>query len=226
MQANDSASDYSGDEDDDFEYDAPGDPACQADRDMIARTFQGSGHVPVTGRNHFLESQPTDLPDASTPGFEWLSAFPSAGKATAAPVVPAVAAVASSSVPAAPAAHSAAKRDRPDADAAPKPEKESDPLYDEGADEDDEKWVNTRRYEAMRLSAGLQPSNAPTAPPAGLLASLPTDAVLSCPFCFAVVTYVCQQYVVCMLLLLLLLLLLMMMVIMMMVIMMMVMIMA
>ncbi len=51
-----------------------------------------------------------------------------------------------------------------------------DPLYDEHADDKDEAWVRAR-------SAG------------GVLAGQPTDAVLSCPACFHVLTYLCQQYV-------------------------------
>jgi hypothetical protein len=51
-----------------------------------------------------------------------------------------------------------------------------DPLYDEHADDKDEAWVRAR-------SAG------------GALAGQPTDAVLSCPACFHVLTYLCQQCV-------------------------------
>lgn len=51
-----------------------------------------------------------------------------------------------------------------------------DPFLDEGADEADEAWVRDRSGGASEQ--GQQ-----------------TDAVLSCPFCFTVLTYLCQQYV-------------------------------
>lgn len=71
---------------------------------------------------------------------------------------------------------------------------EPDPLYDETLDDEDEEWVQARSTAHLAARAAAPPqAAAPGLAAAGI--KLKTDAVLSCPFCFAVLTYQCQQHV-------------------------------
>lgn len=78
-QAGDSNSDYSSDEDGvDETCEAPSGEVAEEERAVIAASFRGAGPAAPSARNHFLESLPVGLPTATTPGFEWLAAFPAA----------------------------------------------------------------------------------------------------------------------------------------------------
>jgi len=59
-----------------------------------------------------------------------------------------------------------------------------DELYDEDADEEDQKWVNKHWRQGQALLS--QQGNAAAAAPS-------TDAVLNCPCCFTTVCMDCQR---------------------------------
>ncbi len=198
MQAGDTSSEFSDDED---EFDLHAEAPSAHERHIINAAFAGMGMPPPphAGRDHFLEQIPAGLPTALTPGFEWLGAFPSAvTRSTTVDACPLPAAVAASSAAAAgdtvpPVPADAPVAPQPPLSGRPGAAADENPFYDDIADDDDEKWVNRKRAEAMSMSVGLPPDSFPDGLPPSLLKELPTDATLSCPFCFAVLTYVCQR---------------------------------
>lgn len=200
VQAGDTSSEFSDDEFDDIASLHAEAPSAH-EMHIINAAFSGTGMPPAphSGRDHFLEQIPAGLPTALTPGFEWLGAFPSAvTRSTSVDASPLPAAVAASSAAAAgdtvpPEAADAPVPPQAPMSGRPGVAADDNHFYDDIADDDDEKWVNRKRAEAMSMSVGLPPDSFPEGLPQSLLKELPTDATLSCPFCFAVLTYVCQR---------------------------------